>query len=246
MEMRRIRMRIIKAKNYDDMSRKAANIFFSQIIEKPDSVLGLATGSSVLGLYENLIKFYNAGDLDFSGINTVNLDEYVGLSCNNDQSYRYYMDNNLFKHINIKPENTNLPDGLAKDISAECARYNSLIEGFGGADIQLLGLGLNGHVGFNEPDDIFVKETHVVDLDESTIKANSRFFASESDVPKQAVTMGIKNIMQAKKVVLCVSGVKKAKILREVLYGDVTPQVPGSILQFHPDLIVVADEEAII
>lgn len=239
-------MRIIKTKNYDEMSRKAAGIFFSQIIAKPDSVLGLATGSSVLGLYENLIKFCRDGDLDFSEVRTVNLDEYAGLSADNDQGYRYYMNNNLFKYINIKPENTNLPDGLAKDMTAECKRYNSLIEGFGGADVQLLGLGLNGHIGFNEPGEIFVKETHVVDLEESTIKANSRFFAKESDVPRQAFTMGIQNIMQAKKIVLCVSGKQKAEILGKVLFGDVTPHVPGSILQFHPNLTVVADEEAII
>ena len=238
-------MKIIKTKNYNEMSRTAANIFFSQITLKPDSVLGLATGSSVLGLYENLVKSYKNGDLDFSNVKTINLDEYAGLDKAHDQSYRYYMDNNLFKHINIEPENTNLPDGLAKDMKAECRRYNALIESFGGADIQLLGLGLNGHIGFNEPDGVFTKETHLVDLEESTIKANSRFFADEKDVPRQAVTMGIQNIMQAKKIVLCVSGRQKAKILREVLFGDITPGVPGSILQLHSDLTVVADEEAL-
>ena len=245
MEVRRIKLEIIETKNYDEMSRKAANIFFSQIILKPDSVLGLATGSSVLGLYENLIKGYKNGDLDFSNIKTINLDEYAGLDKTNDQSYNYYMSNNLFNHINIKPENVNLPDGLAKDLKAECKRYNDLIENFGGTDIQLLGLGLNGHIGFNEPSDIFPKETHLVDLEESTIKANSRFFADEKDVPRQAVTMGIKNIIQAKKIVLCVSGKQKAKILKEVLFGCVTPKVPGSILQLHPALTVVADEEAL-
>ena len=238
-------MRIVKTKDYDEMSRVAANIFSSQIKSKPNSVLGLATGSSVLGLYEHLIKSYQNGDLDFSDIKTINLDEYAGLSKAHDQSYRYYMDNNLFKHINIKPENTNLPDGLAKNMKAECKRYNTLIENFGGADLQLLGLGLNGHIGFNEPDVVFTKETHLVDLEESTIKANSRFFADEKDVPRQAVTMGIQNIMQAKKILLCVSGKQKAKIVKEVLFGDITPQVPGSILQLHPDFTIVADEEAL-
>jgi len=238
-------MKIIKTKNYDEMSSVAADIFFLQITTKPDSVLGLATGSSVLGLYENLIKEHVSGNLDFSNIKTINLDEYAGLGKTHDQSYRYYMDNNLFKHVNIKPENTYLPDGLAKDMKAECKRYNTLIENFGGADLQLLGLGLNGHIGFNEPGDVFTKETHLVDLEESTIKANARFFADEKDVPRQAVTMGIQNIMQAQKIVLCVSGKQKAKIVKEVLSGDITPKVPGSILQLHPDLTVVADEEAL-
>jgi glucosamine-6-phosphate deaminase len=238
-------LRIIKTKNYDEMSRKAANIFFSQITLKPDSILGLATGSSVLGLYENLINSYKSGSLDFSEIKTINLDEYAGLDGASDQSYRYYMDNNLFKHINIKQENTNLPNGLAANMKAECKRYNALIESFGGTDIQLLGLGMNGHIGFNEPNDVFIKETHIVDLDESTIKANARFFAEEKDVPGKAVTMGIQNIMQAKKIVLCVSGKQKSKILKEVLFRDITPKVPGSILQLHKDLVVVADEEAL-
>jgi len=238
-------MKIIKTKNYEEMSRKAANIFFAQVVAKPDSVLGLATGSSVLGLYENLIKHYKNGDVDFSDIKTINLDEYAGLGKESDQSYRYYMDNNLFNHVNVKKENTNLPNGLAKDMKVECKRYNDIIENFGGADIQLLGLGLNGHIGFNEPSDVFPKETHLVDLEESTIKANSRFFENEKDVPRQAVTMGIQNIMQAKQIVLCVCGKQKAKILKAVLFGDVTPNVPGSILQLHNNLIVAADEDAL-
>lgn len=238
-------MTLQAVKNYDYMSRVAAEIFLTQIKKKPDSVLGLATGSSVLGLYEHLIKSHKEGNVDFSEITTVNLDEYVGLSGESDQSYRYYMDNNLFNHININFSNTNLPDGLAKDVITECKRYNSLIESFMGVDIQLLGLGLNGHIGFNEPDDVFTKETHVVDLEESTIKANSRFFENEKDVPRQAITMGIQNIMHAKEIVLCVSGKAKAKILKEVLTGPITPHVPGSILQLHPNLTVVADMDAL-
>jgi glucosamine-6-phosphate deaminase len=238
-------MKIIKTKNYDEMSVKAADIFIKQIAASPNSFLGFATGSSVLGLYENLIKSHKNDNLDFSRIRTVNLDEYVGLDGTNDQSYRYYMNNNLFNHINIKPENTHIPDGLAKDLQAECKRYNSQITNLGGIDIQLLGLGLNGHIGFNEPSDVFPKETHLVDLEESTIEANSRFFADIKDVPRQAITMGIQNIMHAKKIVLCVSGKAKAGILKEVLFGEITPKVPGSILQLHPDLTVVADEDAL-
>ena len=238
-------MRIIKAKDYEDMSRKAASIFFARTFMRPDSVLGLATGSSVLGLYASLVESHRKGDLDFSGVRTFNLDEYVGLPADSDQSYRYYMNDNLFRHVNIRIENTHLPDGMAKDTDTECKRYNSVVEGFGGADVQLLGLGLNGHIGFNEPGDSFVGGVHAVDLDESTIKANSRFFADEGDVPRRAITMGIRNIMMAGKIVLCVSGAQKAGILREVLCGEITPRVPGSVLQLHRDLIVVADEAAL-
>jgi len=238
-------MKIIRTKNSDEMSRKAANIFFSKLISKPSAVLGLATGGTVVGLYKNLIESCKNGDLDFSEVKTVNLDEYVGIGSENGQSYRYYMDNNLFNQVNIKRENTYLPNGLAGDISAECARYNELIESLGGIDIQLLGLGLNGHIGFNEPADAFASVVHAVDLDESTIEANARFFADKNDVPKKAITMGIQNIMRAKKIVLCVSGKQKSKILNEVLFGDITPRVPGSVLQLHRNVIVVADEDAL-
>jgi glucosamine-6-phosphate deaminase len=238
-------MKIIKTKNYDEMSVEAASIFIKQVTSKPDSVLCFATGSSVLGLYENLIKAHKENNVDFSQIKTINLDEYAGLGEDNDQSYSYYMKTNLFNHINITHANTYIPDGLAKDLLAECEKYNSTLASLGSTDIQLLGLGLNGHIGFNEPSDEFPKVTHLVDLDESTIKANSRFFADEKDVPRQAITMGIQNIMHAKQIVLCVSGNAKAKILKEVLFGKVTPMVPGSILQFHPNLIVVADEDAL-
>jgi glucosamine-6-phosphate deaminase len=238
-------MEVLRAKDYDEMARKAAAILCTQIRSKPNSVLGLATGSSVLGLYENLIKFHEDENLDFSMVNTVNLDEYIGLSGKNDQSYRYFMDNKLFNHINIKPENTHIPNGLAEDTEAECERYDNLLKDLGGADIQILGLGLNGHIGFNEPGEAFVKEARVVDLAETTIKANSRFFVDESQVPRQAITMGIGGIMSAKRILLCVSGRQKSKILREVLLGEIKPGVPGSILQLHPDLVVVADEDAL-
>jgi len=238
-------MNIIRARDFEDMSMKAADIVSAQVKRKPDSLLGLATGGSVLGLYANLTKDYENGNLDFSGIKTVNLDEYIGLDGVHDQSYRYYMDNNLFNHVNIKKENTHVPNGMSRDPGIECERYTNLIEKLGGIDLQLLGLGLNGHIGFNEPGIVFIKDTHVVELDESTIKANARFFAEEARVPGKAITMGIKNIMNAKKIVLCVSGKQKAGILKTVLFGDVTPLVPGSILQFHPDFTVVADEEAL-
>jgi glucosamine-6-phosphate deaminase len=238
-------MRIYKAKDYKDLSRKAANIISAQVIMKPDCVLGLATGSSPVGTYRQLIDWYNKGDLDFSSVKTVNLDEYKGLTKDNDQSYYYFMYNNFFKDININMENTNIPDGTEPDSKKECDRYNQVIADLGGIDLQLLGLGHNGHIGFNEPDAAFEKMTHCVDLTPSTIEANKRFFASADEVPKQAYTMGIKTIMQAKKILLIVSGGEKAQILRDVLLGPVTPHVPASILQLHNDVTIVADEAAL-
>ena len=237
-------MRIIKAKDYDDLSRKAANIISAQVLLKPDCVLGLATGSTPIGTYKQLIEWYEKGDLDFSAAKSVNLDEYRGLTKDNDQSYYYFMYNNLFKHININMENTNVPDGTEPDSEKECSRYENVIEAYGGVDLQLLGLGHNGHIGFNEPDKDFARTTHCVDLTQSTIEANKRFFASIDDVPKQAYTMGIGTIMKARKILLVVSGADKAQILHDVLCGPVTPEVPASILQLHSDVIVVADEAA--
>ena len=237
-------MRIIKAKDYDDLSHKAANIISAQVLLKPDCVLGLATGSTPIGTYKQLIEWYEKGDLDFSAAKSVNLDEYRGLTKDNDQSYYYFMYNNLFKHININMENTNVPDGTEPDSEKECSRYENVIEAYGGVDLQLLGLGHNGHIGFNEPDKDFPRTTHCVDLTQSTIEANKRFFASVDDVPKQAYTMGIGTIMKARKILLVVSGADKAQILHDVLCGPVTPEVPASILQLHSDVIVVADEAA--
>ena len=238
-------MKIIKTSDYDKMSRAAANIIAAQIITKPDCVLGLATGSSPIGTYKELIKRYNEGDLDFSAVTSINLDEYKGLSGDNDQSYRYFMNENLFKHVNIRPECTNVPDGLEPDSQKACDAYNAIIAASGGIDLQLLGLGHNGHIGFNEPADEFEKDTHCVDLAQSTIDANSRFFASMDDVPKQAYTMGIRNIMQAKKILIVVSGKDKAEIVKKAFFGPVTPQVPASILQLHPDVVLVGDEAAL-
>ena len=237
-------MKIYKAKDYDELSRKAASIIASQVLMKPDCVLGLATGSTPIGTYKQLIEWYNKGDLDFSSVKSVNLDEYRGLTRDNDQSYYYFMYNNLFKHININMDCTNVPDGTQSDSDKECSRYEDVIKSLGGIDLQLLGLGHNGHIGFNEPDEEFAKTTHCVNLTQSTIEANKRFFASIDDVPKQAYTMGIGTIMKAKKILLVVSGSDKAQILHDVLSGPVTPHVPASVLQLHNDVIVVADEAA--
>lgn len=237
-------MRIIVAKDYKDMSRKAANIISAQIITKPDCVLGLATGSSPIGTYDQLVEWYEKGDLDFAQVSSVNLDEYRGLDHSYDQSYYYFMHEHLFDRVNIDPARTNVPDGTEADAEKECRRYEELIASYGGVDLQLLGLGHNGHIGFNEPASAFDKVTHCVDLTESTIEANKRFFASADDVPKQAYTMGIGTIMKAKKILVVVSGEDKADIVAKAFYGDVTPEVPASILQFHPDVTVVVDEAA--
>ena len=235
-------MKIIRANDYADMSRKAANILSAQIILKPDCVLGLATGSSPVGTYKELIAKYEAGDLDFSKVRTVNLDEYVGLTKDHDQSYAYFMRSNLFDHVNIDQNNCNIPNGMNPDAEAECARYDAIIDAFGGqsAAFATLGAMLMGTIGFNEPADAFVKGTNKVALTASTIDANARFFASRDDVPTHAYTMGIGSIMKAKRVLLVVNGEKKAQAVKDCFFGPLKPQAPGSILQLHPDLTVVA------
>lgn len=238
-------MKIIRTKDYRDMSRKAANIISAQMILKDDSVLGLATGSTPIGTYDQLVDWYKKGDLDFSKITTVNLDEYKGLPKENDQSYWYFMNKNLFSRVNIRPDYHFLPDGMNLDSANECERYEKLIDSLGGIDLQLLGLGRNGHIGFNEPCDSFPQDVHVVDLTESTIEANKRFFASADDVPKQAYTMGVGTILRAKRILLVVSGKDKAEALNAVVNGPITPQVPGSVLRLHPNVIIVADEDAL-
>lgn len=238
-------MRLIRAKNYRDASRKVANIISAQVILQPDCVLGLATGSSPLGAYRQLIEWCKKGDVDFSKTKTVNLDEYVGLSAIHDQSYSYFMHHNFFDHINIDPRNTHLPNGLEEDEAKESARYNKIINDLGGVDLQLLGIGANGHIGFNEPGDAFMTGTHRVNLTPSTIEANARFFADESMVPRQAYTMGMLGIMQAKRVVMIATGENKAQAVYDSFCGPVTPQVPASIMQLHPDFVLVADEAAL-
>ena len=238
-------MRIYKATDYNDMSRKAANIISAQIIMKPDCVLGLATGSSPVGTYKQLIEWYNKNDLDFSEVTSINLDEYKGLSPEDPQSYRYFMNTHLFDHVNIDKSRTYVPNGLEEDSEKACADYNEIICSVGGVDMQLLGIGGNGHIGFNEPGQAFETGTHCVDLQESTIEANKRFFASATDVPRQAYTMGIKTIMQAKKILVVVSGEDKAEIVKKAFFGPVIPGVPASILQMHNDVILVGDEAAL-
>lgn len=235
-------MRYIQVKTYEELSRHAANIIAAQVISKPDCVLGLATGSSPLGTYARLVEGYKNGDLDFSKVTSVNLDEYLGLDGSNDQSYRYFMDKNLFEHINIRPECTFVPDGCSDDPDQIGAAYDEHIKNLGGIDLQLLGIGLDGHIGFNEPDTCFTKATHVVDLHESTIKANARFFENESDVPRQAITMGMGSIMLAKKVLLIANGAAKKEIVEKAFYGPITPEIPASILQLHPDVTVIYSE----
>jgi len=238
-------MTICKTKDYAEMSRKAANIISAQIILKPNCILGLATGSSPIGTYRQLIDWYEKGDLDFSKVSSVNLDEYRGLEPEHEQSYRYFMNTNFFDHINIDKACTFVPDGLTKDVDTFCKEYDHLIREMGGIDLQLLGLGRNGHIGFNEPSDVFIGGTHCVDLTPSTIDANKRFFASEDDVPRQAITMGIRTILLAKKIVVVVSGADKADALKAAVCGPITPQLPASILQVHPDVSIIADEAAL-
>lgn len=237
-------MRIIIVENYDKMSEVAADIMAAQLILKPNSVLGLATGSTPKGMYNHLIDFYNEGKISFNDVITYNLDEYYGLTPDNDQSYHYFMYENLFSKVDIKDENVNIPSGTCIDIEGTCKDYDSEISDIGGTDIQVLGIGVNGHIGFNEPGEHFVGETHLVDLDSTTIEANSRFFEREEDVPRRAISMGMKSIMGSKKILLLASGSAKAKAIYETVKGKIDPKLPASILQLHQDVIIVVDKEA--
>ncbi len=236
-------MNYIVVDSYKELSRKAAQIIASVVTLKPDCVLGLATGSSPVGTYDRLTEMYENGELDFSRVTSVNLDEYVGLDGSNDQSYRYFMNKNLFDRVNIDKSRTFVPNGLAADPAAEGLAYDEHIKSLGGIDIQLLGIGLDGHIGFNEPDSFFTKETHLVKLHESTIEANSRFFASRDEVPTTAITMGMGSIMQARRVLLIANGAKKKEIMEKAFFGPITPEVPASILQMHPDVTVIYCEK---
>ena len=235
-------MNFIKVNTYEELSARAAAIICGQVAMKPNCVLGLATGSSPVGAYKKIAEKNNTGEVDFSNVKSVNLDEYVGLNGDHEQSYRYFMNNNLFKYINIDINNTYVPNGCATDVEAECKAYDALIEKLGGIDLQLLGIGYDGHIGFNEPDTYFEKATHKVTLDSSTIEANSRFFASRDDVPTQAITMGMGGIMSSKKVLLIANGKGKCDIVEKAFFGPITPSVPASILQLHPDLTVIYSE----
>ena len=239
-----LHLNLIRVKSPEEMARAAADMFEDLIRMKPACVLGLATGSTPVPLYKELIARERAGKIDFSRVRSANLDEYKGLAPEHPQSYRHFMQENLFDHINIKPENTIVPDGLAADIPAMCEAYERKIEDFGGVDIQLLGLGHDGHIGFNEPCDHFPVMTHEVQLTKMTREANKRFFASIDEVPTSAITMGIGTVMAAHKILLIATGESKAEILHQVFFGPVKPEVPGSILQFHPDVTVICDEAA--
>ena len=237
-------MRIIVCKNYDELSEKAANMIASQLTLKPDSVLGLATGSTPLGTYANLIKMYNEGEIDFSAVKTFNLDEYYPIKKDNSQSYDKFMKDNLFSGINIKPENTHIPNGETDTPEAECEAYEKAIKENGGIDLQILGIGHNGHIGFNEPDVNLNSFTHITNLTENTIKANSRFFASSDEVPKQAITMGIASILKARKILLLASGANKSRVVGELLNDGINTSVPATLLKTHPDVVLICDEEA--
>lgn len=225
--------------SYEDACVFAADIFASQLQKKPASVLGLATGSTPLGVYDKLASYFTAGKTDFSSAFTINLDEYCGLKSDHPQSYHFYMKKNLFSRVNLKPENTFLPDGNATDLLMECKRYDKLIDTLDGIDLQLLGIGLNGHIAFNEPDSVFRENTHVVKLSDSTVKANSRFFTSENQVPSHAITMGIGQIMNSRHIIIMACGKAKVSILMKALSSPVTPLLPASVLQLHPDLTVI-------
>lgn len=238
-------VRIYAVEDERQMSRKAANLISAQVILKPDAVLGLATGSSPIGTYRQLVEWYEKGDIDFSEVRTVNLDEYLGLDGRSSASYRRFMNEYLFGKININIDNTHVPNGLAENVDRECRDYDRLVEELGGIDLQLLGLGHNGHIGFNEPADAFENGTHVVDLTESTINANARLFARREDVPRRAITMGVGTILQARKILVIVSGEDKARAVRDAFFGPVTSRVPASILQLHRDVVLVADAGAL-
>lgn len=238
-------MKIIQAHDYEDMSRKAANIIAAQVTLKPDCVLGLATGSTPIGTYRNLIRLYEQGDLDFSQVSTYNLDEYRGLSHDDVQSYHYFMREQLFGHVNIDLENTHVPDGSNPDAEDACTSYDRMVAEAGYPDLQLLGIGNNGHIGFNEPADVFSKGTFCVDLTQSTIEANSRLFERIEDVPRQAYTMGVQTIMSARMVLMVANGEKKAQAVRDMCQGPISPACPASVLQLHPNCIVVADAAAL-
>lgn len=237
-------MELIVVKNYEEMSKKAASIISSQIIIKPNSILGLATGDTPLGMYKELIKKYEQNEVDFSKVKTFNLDEYYGLDRDNIQSYYFYMINNFFKFINIDINNINVPNGTSNDIEEDCLNYERKIKEAGGIDIQVLGIGVNGHIGFNEPNVNFEAQTHLVNLDEKTIKSNARFFNSIDEVPKKAISMGIKTILQSKKIILLASGESKAEAVYNTVKGKISPEIPSSILQLHQNVTIILDESA--
>lgn len=237
-------MKILVEKNYEAMSKKAAEEMADVVKGKNDCVLGLATGGTPVAMYKELIKMYENGELDFSKVSSINLDEYRGISGDHPQSYRYFMNTNLFNHINIDKSKTFVPNGLAEDAEKECEQYDNKIEELGGIDIQLLGIGPNGHIGFNEPDEYLNTKTHLTQLKDTTIEANARFFDNINDVPKEALTMGLGGIMKAKKILLIASGKNKAEVIKALASGKITTQIPATLLQVHPNVTVIVDEDA--
>ena len=237
-------MRVIVVENYEEMSKKAALMIASQLYLNPKSVLGLATGSTPVGMYEELIRLYESGEIDFSQAMSFNLDEYYGISKDKKQSYHSFMKETFFDHINIPEDKRFIPDGLAEDVETECRNYDKSIIEMGGIDIQVLGIGVNGHIGFNEPNINFEAKTHLVNLDEQTIKDNARFFDSIDEVPRQAISMGMKTIMQSKKIVLLASGKNKADAIQKTIEGKITSDLPASLLQIHKDVVIIVDKEA--
>ncbi|CAG7840576.1 glucosamine-6-phosphate deaminase [Clostridium novyi B str. ATCC 27606] len=237
-------MKILIVDNYENLSKKAAEILLCQVISKPNSVLGLATGGTPLGMYKEIINKYNTDNIDFSKVKTFNLDEYLELDKENPQSYYYYMMHNLFKYININLESIHILNGKTQDTLKECRSFEEKIKNCGGIDLQVLGIGVNGHIGFNEPNTYFEPNTHVVTLDTKTIESNSRFFKSKEEVPTKAISMGIKTIMKSKKILLLASGTSKANAIFETIHGKINPQVPASILQLHNDVTLILDKDA--
>lgn len=237
-------MNVIVVKDYEALSKKAASLIQSHLSWQPDAVLGLATGSTPIGTYKALIDLYQQGEIDFSQVTTFNLDEYLGLDKSNEQSYDYFMKHQFFNHVNVREEAIHMPDGMSEDHEAACVSYEKSIVAHGGIDLQLLGIGHNGHIGFNEPNEEFEAKTHIVNLDQKTIEANKRFFDSVDDVPKQAISMGIKTIMRSKNILLLASGEDKADIIAKLVNNDITPDLPASVLHLHEHVIILVDEAA--
>lgn len=237
-------MKLIEVYSYEELSLKAAQIVANQIKSKHNSVLGLATGSTPLGCYQELVRMYQNGEIDFSNITTFNLDEYYGLGPENRNSYRYYMDHYFFDHININKEATHIPQGIPQDVLTECQAYEALASQMGGMDLQILGLGTTGHIAFNEPDSTFHPFTRLVNLDESTIQANGHYFKHHNDIPRQALTVGMRFILNSRLILLLASSEKKAFALERTINGPIDPMVPASILQLHPNVVIIADDSA--
>ncbi|MCP3027841.1 glucosamine-6-phosphate deaminase [Halobacillus sp. A5] len=237
-------MNIIITKDYQELSEKACELIEQQVSKKPDSVLGLATGGSPLGTYQEMIKGFSSRGVNYEKVRTLNLDEYIGLDKNDSQSYHFFMKSHLFDYINVNADNTYIPNGKAPDLDTECELYEKLIEDIGPPDLQLLGVGQNGHIGFNEPGTSFESETHIIDLEESTRQANARFFDSLEDVPKQAVTMGIRSILKSKRIVVIASGERKAEAIRQMLKEEPNENMPASALKHHKHVTLIVDEKA--